>query len=180
MDNIYRLKIKVGQHEFEAEGPAEIVQDQFAAFKDLVAAAPATHLMNPQFPGVQEPLPQGFAGSKPDTPSIDTALPRIMKTEGRTISLTVRPSSAEDAVLLLLYGQKVMRENDAVTGAEVMDGITATGGLAVLRVDRLLEKLARLGDVIVIGEHRAKRYRLINAGIAKGRQIAVDMIALVA
>jgi len=103
-----------------------------------------------------------------------------MKTEGRTISLTVRPSSAEDAVLLLLYGQKVMRENDAVTGAEVMDGITATGGLAVLRVDRLLEKLARLGDVIVIGEHRAKRYRLTNAGIAKGRQIAVDMIALVA
>ena len=27
----YRLKIKIGDHEFEAEGPAEVVQQQFAA-----------------------------------------------------------------------------------------------------------------------------------------------------
>jgi hypothetical protein len=25
----YRIKVKVGDHEFEAEGPAEIVQSQF-------------------------------------------------------------------------------------------------------------------------------------------------------
>ncbi len=40
MDDNYRLKIKIGQHEFEAEGPADVVREQFQVFKDLIASAP--------------------------------------------------------------------------------------------------------------------------------------------
>ena len=35
-----RIKIKIGNHEFEAEGPSKIVQEQFEAFKQLIASTP--------------------------------------------------------------------------------------------------------------------------------------------
>ena len=40
METPLRLKMKVGDHEFEAEGPAEIVQAQLALFKEMIAAVP--------------------------------------------------------------------------------------------------------------------------------------------
>ena len=42
MDELYRLKIKVGPHEFDAEGPADAVREQFKDWKDLIAFAPQT------------------------------------------------------------------------------------------------------------------------------------------
>ena len=35
-----KLKIKIGEHEFEAEGPVDIVQSQLAAFTELVSKLP--------------------------------------------------------------------------------------------------------------------------------------------
>lgn len=61
-----------------------------------------------------------------------------------------------------------------------MSGLQATGGTSIGRVDRVLEKLGRDGDAIVIGERRAKRYRLTNTGLAKARQLAANLIAIVA
>jgi hypothetical protein len=177
----YRLKIKLGQHEFEAEGEAHIVQQQFEAFKALVTAAPQT-------PPPPPPPDIAFAGSSPETPpprkdappDVDKNISKIMRLDGRIISLTVKTRSTDDAILILLYGQKVLRDNDAVTGAEIMDGIKATGGFGLKRVDRNLEKLGEASDVIVMGENRKKRYRLTNTGLAKARQIASDLIATVA
>jgi DNA-binding PadR family transcriptional regulator len=103
-----------------------------------------------------------------------------MKVDGRIVSLTIRADTPDDAVLLLLYGQKVLRENDSVTGGDIMEGLTATGGTSIGRVDRVLEKMGRDGDVIVIGERRGKRYRLTNAGLSRARQIANSLIAIVA
>ena len=35
----YKLKMKeIGEHEFEADGPTEVVQAEFQAFRDLVLA----------------------------------------------------------------------------------------------------------------------------------------------
>ncbi len=61
------------------------------------------------------------------------ALAKIMRVDNRVVSLTIRArDAADDAVLLLLYGQKtVSRENDSVTGGEVMEGFTATGGTSI-------------------------------------------------
>lgn len=180
MDDTYRQKLKIGPHEFEAEGPVTVVQDQVKRFLDLIASLPKDAMTVPA------PVAEVVSNSvsvqipKPPVPEADTSLDKIMRLDGRVISLTVRPRNAADAVLLLLYGQKILRSNDAVTGGEVMEGITSTGGLAVARVDRLLEKLARDGDVIVVGEHRSKTYRLTNAGLAKARQIAADLLAIVA
>jgi len=175
MDDHYRMRLKIGGHEFEAEGPVAVVQEQVKRFMDLIGSLPTDVVMNPYY----EKSPTSPAG-KLATPETDSTLDRIMRVDERTVSLTARPRNVDDTVLLLLYGQKILRQNDAVTGAEVMAGITATGGFAVSRVDRLLEKLARDGDVIVVGEHRSKTYRLTNAGLAKARQVATDLLAIVA
>jgi hypothetical protein len=179
MENSIRAKIKIGPHEFEMEGPADIVQDELRAFRALIPPIPPEALAQPQIEQKRDENPATIASARVNAFATDVLLGKIMNVDGRVVSLTVRPGSADDAVLLILYGQKALRENDSITGGEVIEGLTATGGLAVTRVDRLLEKAGRDGDVIVLGERRGKRYRLTNQGINKARQIAADLIAIV-
>jgi len=181
-----RLKLKIGPHEFEAEGPPEVVKAQLEAFTTLVsmlannqpapASLPAETKPEIPAPIVEEEAPPPKV---PNHEGVDAKLYRIMKHDDRVVSLTVRASNVDEAVLLLLLGQKVYRDNDSVTGYEVMQGLAITGQ-RVARVDRVLEKAAKDGHVIVIGEHRGKRYRLTNTGIAKARQLAGDLVAIVA
>jgi hypothetical protein len=180
MENSYRLKIKVGLHEFEAEGDRDTVQEQFKLWKELISITPTPPPPQPQIeprPYELQPLPPP---PKLDLAFTDTALDKIMKVDNRIVSMTIRPKTIEDAILLLLYGQKILRANDSVTGSEILDGLTATGGLSFGRIDRLLEKAGETGDAIVTGERRSKRYRLTNAGMSKARQLASDLIAIVA
>jgi hypothetical protein len=177
-----RLKLKLGVHEFEAEGPPDLVMSQLQAFKELIAAMPPTPAAVISPPGASLALTGSTPAvlieqGSPDTPP--ETLGRIMKVEDRVVSLTARARSTDDAVLLLLYGQKVIRANDSVTGAEVISGLTATG-IKIDRVDRLLEKAGEIGDVIVVGSGRGKRYRLTNSGFAKTRAIANELLATVA
>ena len=176
MDGSHRIKIKIGPYEFEAEGSAVVVQSQFDAFKELIASAPPPPAA-PTAP-MADQRADGSATSAGTIP--DQSLGKIMKLDGRIVSFTVPPKSLSDAVLLLLLGQKLLRGNDSVSGAEMVDGMTATGGMNGARSDRLLERAAKDGDVIVIGERRAKRYRLTNTGLAKARQLANELIAVVA
>lgn len=183
----YRLKLKIGPHEFEAEGDPQVVHEQFQAFKELIAMAPvmpASVIPSPS--PAATPLAatvaqfMGTANTDALPPASELDLEKIARRDERIVSLTVRPDSPDDAALLILLGQKLMRNNDSVTGSEFISGLTATGGMSVQRPDRLLEKLARSGDVIVFGEGRAKRYRLTNTGLNKARHIAAETIATVA
>src|ERR1700686_5390219 len=162
MDN-YKLKIKIGQHEFEAEGPSEIVESQFRAFKELIAnPAMQTNSTSATTPIQEQNSP---------TTAAPTFLDKIMKVEGRVISLTVRATSEEDAILLIMLGQKSYRGNDGVTGSEIMDGLQMSG-VRVPRADRHMEKLAEDNQVIKIGSHRPARYRLTNQGFGKAMELA--------
>lgn len=177
MDAPYRLKIKVGGHEFEAEGAPEDVREQFQAFKELVSAMPVAtpQAVPPSFQVREEYVPP-----RQDAPLSDPDISKIMKLVGRIVSLTVRPKTAEEAVLLVMYGQRLLRQAEYVTGSEIVDGLETTGGLTFGRSDRLMEKISKDGDVIVTGENRGKRYRLTNTGITKARQLANELLAIVA
>ena len=174
-----KVKMNIGDHAFEAEGSPESVREQFQIWQELVrlaATAPAKR---------RDELPPDTASSmapaKQDAPiNVDDNLTKIMRLENRVVSLTAQVPKVHDAVLVLLYGQKSLRANDAVTGSELLSGLSATGGFAVGRLDRILDKLAEDGDVMAFGERRGKRYRLTNTGVAKARTIAQGMIATVA
>lgn len=162
-----KLKMKIGVHEFEAEGPVEIVQAQFAAFKELIASLPSADRRGQQSEQTQE------------TSTSSTApLDKIMKVEGRIVSLTARSNSLEDGILLVALGQKTFRNNDAITGGEIIDGLKLSGH-PVTRIDRYLDKFAGEGLLIKIGSGRGSRYRLTHQGLAKAQETAKGVIALV-
>lgn len=168
--NPYKLKVKIGQHEFEAEGPEEVVQSQFQAFQQLIATAQSQK---------QEVSSAVVQEQKPTENGAAIALDRIMRSEGRVVSLTALPGNHDDAAMLVLLGQKTFRNNDTVTGSEIMDGLELSG-IRLPRVDRLMEKLAADGLVIKVGIGRASRYRLTNQGMSRAQSIARDVLAVVA
>jgi len=169
----YRLKLKIGEHEFEAEGPTDVVQAQFEAFKDLIANSPIASAVERTLANAQS---KSENGANADIPALP--LDKITRTEDRIVSLTARPATIEDAALLVLLGQRVSRGNDAVTGGEIIGGLRQSG-FSLNRVDWRLEKLATEGMIIKIGTGRASRYRLTNQGMSKAQGIAKDLIALV-
>lgn len=170
---MYRLKIKIGEHEFEAEGPTEVVQMQFEAFKELVAGIPRepTQPRTPDTPQLTTPA-RDIADAK-------LVLEKIMRQDGRVVSLTARGGSLDDEILLVLFGQKLLRNNDAVTGGEIVDGLKQTGRI-VNRVDYNTDKMTTAGDVITVGVGRGRKYRLSNQGMTKAQNIALGLLATVA
>jgi hypothetical protein len=170
-----KLRIKIGDQEFEAEGSPEIVQAQLAAFKELVATAPL-YRKAPEPKADPAEYSTQVSQQQNNGP---LALDKIMKVDGRIVSITGHAKSPEDAMLLLLLGQKTFRNNDGVTGAEIVDGLRVSGK-SKDGTGRTLKKLATEGSVIITGAHRGKRYRLTNQGVTRAQEIARGVIALVA
>jgi hypothetical protein len=162
-----KLKIKIGEHEFEAEGPIDVVQNQFAAWKELIAVVPTKPTQ----------ITLEKVGDK--NASVQRlALDKIMKSEARVISLTARAETVEETALLILLGQKELRGNQEVTGSEIMDGLRQSG-YAISRADTLMDRLSADGHVITVGVHRSRRYRLSNAGLTLAQSIAEEVLKTV-
>jgi hypothetical protein len=162
-----RIKIKIGIHEFEAEGPTELVQSQFESFKELIASQPKP-IVNP--PSTEQKI------NSADGDESKSKYDKIFKIEARIVSLTASPQTVSDAALLIMLGQKQYRSNDTVTGQEVGDGLDHSG-VVVSRVDRVMDSFILEGSVMKIGQGRATRYRLTNTGLNKAIAIADQLVA---
>jgi hypothetical protein len=169
----YRIKVKIGDNEFEAEGSPEIVKAQFDAFRDLISSLPSRN-DTPTAPTVQQPALIQQVAQDQEQPNFE----RMFKVQGRVVSLTALPVSVVDAVLLTLFGQRTFRNNDSITGAEIKDGLVQSG-YRLDRVDRLVDKLTADGLVIKIGTGKASRYRLTNQGLARAIGLAKDVLATI-
>lgn len=169
-----KIRMKIGDHEFEAEGPIESVQQQLLAFKELIGLIPAPKQSvsaPPANSGSQDQQNDGVV-QVPGNPNLE----RIMRVAGRVVSLTAIPSSIEDSALLIMVGHQLQRNNESVTGQEIGDGL-AQSGRAVDRVDRIMVKPMKAGLVLKSGAGRASRYRLSNQGYLKAMTIAKDLLA---
>lgn len=164
----HRLKIKIGEHEFEASGSVETVQSQFETFAELIKTMASISKEKED----EEKPPSN------DPNSNQLTLDKIMRTDGRVVSLTIQ-AAVREAILLIMLGQREFRSNELSAGTEIMDGLRQSGHGAVGRIDGTLNRLSAEGLVITTGEHRGRRYRLTNTGIAAARQIAEEMIATV-
>lgn len=169
MDSPYRLKVKVAGHEFEAEGDPETVQSQFAEFKEMISnLSPQREARSASEPVKEAPTNGGAL-----------AIEKIMKLDDRVVSLTAHTRSSRDAIMMILLGQKTLRGNELVTGAELADGLRISGH-NIPRVDYTANKLIDDGYVVRIGAHRGTKYRLTNTGIQKANELAKEIIELVA
>lgn len=160
-----RIKIKIGNHEFEAEGPSQIVQEQFEAFKQLIANAPQHVAPSPK-------MPAETAHGDKDSGKLDS----ICRADGRVVSLTVKPESEASAALLVMLGQRIYRESESVTASELVDGLEQSG-YTPDRLNRIMQPLADEGSVVRIGKKKGTRYRFTNQGLSKAQAIAKEEIA---
>jgi hypothetical protein len=129
LQSAYRLKVRVGQAEFEAEGPEETVKDQFDLF---LRAIEGTHRSNGEKKNAFLPEKNGHS---------DDVLREMWEQfyimEGdEDVSLKVLPrteNASADAILLLMYGYLVLRNKDVIGAANLL----AMGKKSGLRIDRI-------------------------------------------
>jgi hypothetical protein len=70
-----------------------------------------------------------------------------------------------------MLGHKVLRDNEAVTGQEIGDGL-AQSGRPVPRVDRVMDTALTEAMALKSGIRRSTRYRLSNQGMVKASGLA--------
>jgi len=160
----YRIKVKIGEHEFEAEGPADIVQSQFETFKQLIAS------QDQRINAAEKAPTKPGSGASPSR-HFDSQLDQICQVSGRVVSLTVKPNAEATAALLIMLGQKIFRDNETVTASEIKDGLEQSG-YRPKRIDRIMQPMADEGSVIRLGQRKGTRYRFTNQGIAKAKELA--------
>lgn len=166
-----RIKVKIGDNEFDAEGPTETVQAQFETFKQLISSAASVSATAKSSNSLKV---WAALDKQPEPPHIP--IEKVLHAAGRVVSLTALPASLVDAALLIMLGHKDMRNHLSVTGQEIGDGL-AQSGRPVPRVDRVMDKAIEEAHVLKTGIKRGTRYRLTNQGLAKALVIAQELIA---
>src|SRR5207245_1841612 len=108
MENQCRLKIEVHGNLFEAEGDRETVNEQFRAFQEMIRM-PAPAAPPVEAPADEPKNPVDSPAANNSVPFNEQDLTKLMQVQQRAVNLTVHPATVEDALLLMLYGQKVLR-----------------------------------------------------------------------
>jgi hypothetical protein len=191
--DVCKLRIKVGTHEFEAEGAQEYVEGRYESFVETLERfgfAKAT----PQDPadakndGAGAAAAAARAGTEgqtgtpatgPATVSLDE-IRRIAHQQDELITLTALPggdSTEADGLILLLLAHKVMRNVDSVSTDDLLAGMKQSG-FTVDRLDRIVKGIDAL--VIRTGVKRGTKYRLTNPGLVRAKAIAERLLKTVA
>src|SRR5262249_19667569 len=135
-----RIRVKIGVHEFDAEGPAAQVADQFESWKALISAVPTTNNSNQAaaIPANENVL----AGMKTALDAIqqDRLAPLFQCDDKRDVvtlrSLPIGEDRHREAVLLVLYGFLRLRNVDEVIVTKLKTALE-TSGSAPDRIDRV-------------------------------------------
>jgi hypothetical protein len=177
----YKLKVKIGPNEFEAEGPQESVEKQFLAWSELISKSNAAPNQNQirQAQGVT-PLPPAL---DPNPDEATVLVGKIARNDGKVLSLTALPGGDDregESALLILLGHKVLRSSDLVSGDDLLNGLKQTGFSGTERADRIAGRLERQGLITRTGVRRGVKYRLTNPGFTRAWDLARQLAGTVA
>ena len=164
MEN-HRIKVKLGDAEFDAEGKPEDVKAQYDAFLKLLGSRPKAEAAPPLKPALEKP--------NPATPGeVERGLLDRVFRQGDILSLAAIPSGEAreaDTMLALLYGYFKISGEQTVTGTSLRRSALQSG-VNIDRADRVLNGL--IPDFVLAGGIRkARRYQLNNRGIARAEAI---------
>jgi hypothetical protein len=167
-----KLRVKIGQHEFEAEGAPDEVAAQFADWKALISSPPAlARESHDSPPRIRKDADESTTGDD------FLALPSNIfhrDEKRRLVSLTVHPtgdSRDADALLLLLWGYKVSRGLIEVPVTLLKDSLEQSG-IRAGRIDRAMAPHLNANLVLKGGHGKGGKYRLTNIGSARAEEIA--------
>lgn len=174
METTHRLKMKIGPHEFEAEGKPELVKKQFEEWKALIGESRPASLVEvlSSLPKAKPPA-SGESWGSTEMPA--SVLDRVFR-KGDPLSLLATPKSENsdvDALLVLIYGLTELRGEPAVTGTALKKSASKSG----VNVNRISPTLRARADLIqAAGTKKGKRYSLNNRGIAEAKRIINAMV----
>jgi len=170
----YKLKVKVGESEFEAEGPEEAVKAQFEAFKQMLESG-AVKVTAPHERRGEHPPKNHEVGNE--------ALLKLYKIEERNgrkdVTLRFTPQGGErrvsTALLLLLHGHRELADVENVPVTTLSDAMEQSG-VPVARLDRAAAPLLREGLALRGGRSKGTWYRLTNQGTARAQDDARTLL----
>jgi hypothetical protein len=163
MAGAHRIKIKLGDAEFEAEGSEDRVQSQYEQF---LAALDRT--------STKAPAKVSTAETKTETRSVDdTVVARVfeLRSDG-VVALRFRlPEETEpaDQILLLLYGYRRLKQEESVLATQLLRA-AAVSGLGIDRIDRAAD--AHIPRFILRGgQKKGTNYMLTNQGMGRAEEM---------
>ena len=161
----YKLQVKIGQAEFNAEGPEKTVKEAFDQFLKATSALP-TQAPSNQSSG----KPHDQQNNGESTKIEATLLQRIFAIDAKrnTISLRLLPpdgtNRASDAAILILYGCLVLLGLLEVPVTRLIAGLRQSG-IQATRLDGIMATYSHL--VIKGGARIGGRYTLNNQGVTQ-------------
>jgi hypothetical protein len=175
MSETKRIKMKIGDAEFEAEVPADQVQPMYDQFLAAIGNRPAisSKTVAPEIPnGALSPIqqPQGAMDE-----AILTKLYEIRPDGVITLRALPRGEQKEaDTFLLLLYGYRRMKNEEPVLGTQLLQSAKYSG-MAEMRPAAAFWATEQF--VIRGGVKKGSTYQLNNPGVAKAEEIAVKIFS---
>lgn len=166
--NAHRLRIKIGDAEFEASGTPESVKEQYDLFlQALKAASPtppaeSTHSNHASRPHEK---PRSTLGVTPSEVPVDV-IQRAFTIRDDLVTLNALPRTANagaDTLLALLWGFEHMQNQTSVSAMALTDAARASG-LQLNRVDRVISPQQAYFQRA--GARKGTRYSLNNPGRA--------------
>jgi hypothetical protein len=171
----YKLHLKIGPHEFSAEGPIDVVKQDYEAWKVLIRSAPAE---------IEESSrPSGDNGGTAVTaePIARDQIEKIYLLDEKRdmLSLRMLPRSDDrdaDVLLLVILGYKLAKQVDEVMVTQLKPAMRQSGCL-VERVDQVAAKYVRRGLLNKGGVGKGGRYSLTNSGLEKATSLLTEMLS---
>ena len=176
---LIKIRIKLGEFEFEAEGNENTVARQFEKFQELVTTIKIQPTPNPT-PNLVLHKTKHHDSSSKDSPSLPH-LEEIFQNDPRSsLLLCHRPPSGKEGqeanvILLLLLGYRELRATEEVS-VLVLKQALKRSSFPVSRLDRILHNYQRERFVLKSGRGKGGKYRLTSLGLQKARAMAAQLL----
>lgn len=174
MADVHKVRIKIGDAEFEAEGSEESVKLQFDSF---LAALSARGTTTPQVQADRKTAGNGFELPPPPSSGLEKAqLDRAFSIKDNVVSLRVLPQTQTreaDTLLMLVYGFAAIKSQDMVLGTQLIKAARVSG----LNLDRIDRAIGRHDQYLLKGGARkGMKYGLNNPGRAAAEEMIRQLI----
>ena len=175
----YKLRVKIGTAEFEAEGPEQMVKEQFAEFKKMIEPRPSN--AGPAAPGA---MPNGHRDSGLETAhELPPGYERMYQVEERSgrrfVKLHFLPTGeGREAVALrlVLLGYRKALSEDRVRVTTLLEALRGSG-LPLQRLDGYAAEAINQGLLLKGGTGKGGTYGLSVTGVKRAEEELAEMLA---
>lgn len=175
---VYKLHVKIGNAEFDAEGTEETVTRQFEEFKALLSSHPVNQPSTVELVANASSARMDDAASPGKSLGIFGALYKAEERDGKnlmTLRMLPRDNKASFSFLLVLHAYKILGfdEVPVTTLKECLD----RSGVRVARIDRGAAAMLEKENLVRrTGTRKASRYWLTNSGVTRAEELATQLL----